>query len=161
MAAIVAVQAGGLMTTGRLDRKAGWLGMAKVASMMGTCRRRNYGAVVVVEDVLASSGYTGAPRGMPHCLDLGECYRVKHNVPSGEHYDMCRSVHAEMNVIINAARVGDHLLGGTLYLYVPEGGIDKPCRLCARMLINVGIVCVVTEKSEYTIDDLRGFAETE
>ena len=149
------------MTNGRLNRKDGWLQMARVASLRGTCRRRNYGAVVVVEDVLAATGYTGAPRGMPHCLELGECYRVKHNVPSGEQYDMCRSVHAEMNAIINAARVGDRILGGTVYLYVPEGGNDRPCRLCARMLINVGIVRVVTEKSEYTVDELKRIAEIE
>ncbi|MAH43326.1 hypothetical protein CL614_06460 [archaeon] len=140
-----------------------YLDIAKEVSYRATCLRRRYGAIIVKDDQIISTGYVGAPRGSPNCIDIGTCHRQKLNVPKGQRYELCRSVHAEMNAIINAARAGVSLLGGTLYLYgediennckLVEAG---PCVLCKRAIINAGIERVVLQMpghiKEISIDD--------
>ncbi len=98
----------------RRDKVNYYLDLAEVVAQRGTCLRRRYGAVIVKNDEVISTGYTGAPRGRQNCTDMGECIRQKMNIPRGERYELCRSVHAEANAIISAAR--DQMIGSTLYL---------------------------------------------
>ena len=120
-----------------------YLGIAKEVARRGTCMRRNFGAVIVNNDQIVSCGYSGAPRGSTNCIDLGYCPREKDNVPKGERYELCRSVHAEMNAIIHASR--SEMTGGTLYLVgLSEDNQDyvmdaEPCKLCKRAIINAGL----------------------
>lgn len=128
-----------------------WLEMARVVSRRSTCLRRRFGAVIVNRHVMLSTGYNGAPRGTPNCVDLGKCYRKERNLPAGSHYEKCRSVHAEANAIINAAREGVSIKGTELYLYgehADSGKIvgAKPCKMCRRMLINAGIEAVIVRE---------------
>ncbi len=138
-----------------------YLNIAKEVAQRSTCLRRRFGAVIVKDDQIISTGYVGAPRGAPNCIDLGICLRDKFNIPPGERYELCRSVHAEMNAIINAARAGVSLLGGTLYLYgedVKSGEIvgKKPCKLCRRMIINAGLEKVIVKtKDGYDVYDVK------
>ena len=130
-----------------------YLNIAKEVCQRSTCLRRKFGAVIHKDDQIISTGYVGAPRGAPNCIDIGKCQRIEANVPPGERYELCRSVHAEANAIINAARAGVSVLGGTLYLYgenVSDGSIAeaKPCRMCKRMIINAGINEVVVKTPE-------------
>lgn len=126
-----------------------WL-IARTVATRSTCLTVEHGAIIVRDDQIISTGYVGAPRGVKDCLDLGFCIRRQKNVPSGTQYEMCRSVHAEMNCIINAARAGVSLLGGDMYIYSSrrtEQGetIIKayPCLLCKKMIINSGLRRVV------------------
>ncbi len=130
-----------------------YLSIAKEVSRRSTCLRRRFGAVILRDDQIISTGYVGAPRGAPNCTALGRCLREENNVPPGERYELCRSVHAEMNAIINAARAGVSVLGGTLYLYGENVGDDsvaeaKPCKMCKRMIINAGIRKVIVQSPE-------------
>ena len=88
----------------RIDKINYYLEIADTVLKRGTCLRRNYGAVIVKNDEIISTGYTGAPRGRTNCIDLGFCAREKLNIKSGEKYELCRSVHAEQNAVISAAR---------------------------------------------------------
>lgn len=128
-----------------------YLNIALDVASRGTCLRRNYGAVIVKDDAIVSTGYTGAARGLPNCCDLGVCEREAQNVPQGERYELCRSVHAEMNAIINAGR--DKCLGATLYLAgfdVASGKLldAQPCFLCKRIILNAGIYKVICRGSD-------------
>lgn len=128
-----------------------YLNIAMDVASRGTCLRRNYGAVIVKDDAIVSTGYTGAPRGLPNCCDLEVCEREEQGIPSGQRYEMCRSVHAEMNAIINAGR--DKTLGATLYLagYEVKSGklLDaEPCFLCKRIILNAGIYKVVCRNAD-------------
>ena len=98
----------------RIDKENYYLDIAETVLERSTCMRRCYGAIIVKNDEIISTGYNGAPRGRKNCMDLGYCTREAMNVPSGERYELCRSVHAEMNAIISAAR--RDTLGATLYL---------------------------------------------
>src|SRR5574344_2788338 len=98
----------------RRDKNNYYLDIAETVIERGTCLRRNFGAIIVKNDQIVSTGYTGAPRGRQICSDLGNCIRVQHNIPRGERYEFCRSVHAEANAIIHASR--DQMIGSTLYL---------------------------------------------
>ena len=98
----------------RRDKINYYLDIAEVVSERGTCLRRNFGAIIVKNDQIISTGYVGAPRGRKNCSDLGFCTREKNNIPRGERYELCRSVHAEANAIIHAAR--SDMLGAALYL---------------------------------------------
>ena len=123
-----------------------YLDIAETVLERGTCLRRNYGAVIVKNDVIVSTGYAGAPRGRQNCSDLGQCTRKKHDVPHGERYELCRSVHAEANAIIAADR--EQMLGSTLYLtcHDDEGRLVEdtgPCLMCRRLIINAGISRVI------------------
>ncbi|MDR1397507.1 MAG: dCMP deaminase family protein [Desulfarculales bacterium] len=125
-----------------------YLNMARQVSQRGTCLRRRYGAVIVKDDQIISTGYAGAPRGVLNCDELGVCERVKQNVPSGQRYELCRSVHAEMNAVIHASR--QQTIGATLYLHgddLSSGRMiadPEPCQLCRRVIINAGISSVVS-----------------
>ena len=98
----------------RIDKKNYYLDIAETVLERGTCLRRNFGAIIVKNDQIISTGYTGAPRGRKNCMDMGVCVRENMKVPRGERYELCRSVHAEANAIIHAAR--NDMLGATLYL---------------------------------------------
>lgn len=113
--------------------------IAKVVASRSTCLRQNVGAVIVRDKRILSTGYNGAPMGLPHCLDIG-CLRQELNVPSGERHELCRAVHAEQNAIIQAAYHGVSIKGATLYT------THQPCIMCAKMMINAGIVRVVYGK---------------
>lgn len=132
----------------RIDKDTYYLEIARAVSKRSTCLRRQYGAVIVKDDEIISTGYNGSARGNPNCCDTGECWRDAHNVPHGEQYEKCVAVHAEQNALISAER--KHMIGATLYLYGEENGavIDaKPCEICGRMLKNAGIKKVVRVKS--------------
>ncbi len=146
----------------RRDKVNYYLDMADVARERSTCLRRTYGAVIVKNDTIVSTGYSGAPRGRANCIDLGYCMRQKLNIPRGERYEFCRSVHAEQNAIIAASR--EQMLGSTLYLCgreVDTGEIIKDancCTMCKRMIINAGIEKVVVRRTndeyeEISVDD--------
>jgi len=134
----------------RRDKNNYYLDMAEVALERGTCLRRNFGAVIVKNDTIISTGYVGAPRGRKNCIDLNYCIRQKQNIPRGERYELCRSVHAEANAIINASR--DQMLGGTLYLVgrdMATGDLVQDancCAMCKRMIINAGLEQVVIRR---------------
>ncbi len=128
-----------------------YLDIALRVAQRGTCLRRNYGAVIVNHDEQVGSGYTGAPRGKPNCCDLGKCKRQELNVPPGERYELCRSVHAEMNAVISAGR--NRCIGGTIYISGFESSdpltpiwVREPCSLCKRIICNVGIVEVILQE---------------
>jgi dCMP deaminase len=124
--------------------------IAKVVSLRSTCLRRKYGAVIVKDRVIVSSGYNGSPRGMENCIDTGTCTREEMNIPSGERYELCEAVHAEQNAIINAPP--DRMKGATIYIAGFEedksfaGG--RPCKLCDRMIRNAQITEVVYLEKE-------------
>lgn len=136
----------------RESKKARYLNIAAEVAKGSTCLRRAYGCIIVKEDEVIAAGYNGAPRGEPNCCDIGSCWRMEHNVPHGEQYSRCRSVHAEMNAIISAAR--RDMIGSTMYLVGLENGrrIDaKPCEICAKLIKNAGIkevICSEQEKGE-------------
>ena len=139
----------------RIDKENYYLDIAETVLKRATCLRRVYGAIIVKNDEIISTGYNGAPRGRRNCTDLGYCTRDALQVPSGERYELCRSVHAEANAIISASR--DKMLGSSLYLV----GIDmstgdyvkdaSSCSMCKRMIINAGIekVYVRDTRNEY------------
>ena len=131
----------------RRDKINYYLDIAQTVAERSTCLRRCYGAILVKSDEIISTGYNGAPRGRKNCADLGLCTREAMNIPSGERYELCRSVHAEANCIISAAR--RDTLGATLYLACvdPASGElmagSTSCTMCRRLIINAGIVQVV------------------
>lgn len=141
----------------RLDKINYYLDIAETVSARGTCLRRNYGAIIVKNDEIISTGYTGAPRSRKNCIDLGYCRREKMNIPRGERYELCRSVHSEANCIISASR--RDMLDSTLYLVGKDaktGELVKnatSCAMCKRMIINAGIKTVVVRdtKNEYRV----------
>ena len=124
-----------------------YLDIADTVSERSTCLRRRYGALVVRNDEILSTGYNGAPRGRRNCIDLGRCTREELNIPSGQRYELCRSVHAEANAIISASR--RDMIDATLYLSGRESATGEllcdatPCSMCRRMIINAGISRVV------------------
>lgn len=136
----------------RIDKNNYYLDIAEATLERGTCIRRNYGAIIVKNDEIISTGYVGSPRGRKNCCDLGYCAREKLNIPRGERYELCRSVHAEQNAIISAPR--KDMIGSTLYIVGKEYKTDKyveksmPCALCKRMIINAGIEKVVLRDSK-------------
>jgi len=141
----------------RVDKTNYYLDIAQTVAERGTCIRRNFGAIIVSNDQIVSTGYVGAPRGRRNCTDIQTCVREELSVPRGERYELCRSVHAEANAIIHAAR--NDMIGATLYLVgielkngdlVPDAA---PCSMCKRQIINAGIVKVVVRntKASYTV----------
>lgn len=140
----------------RRDKHNYYLDIAETVLERGTCLRRNYGSIIVKNDEIISSGYTGAPRGRKNCIDIKKCIREELNVPRGTHYELCRSVHSEANAIISASR--KDMIGATLYL-VGKNANDKKyvlnansCSMCKRMIINAGIneVVIRNSKNEFT-----------
>ncbi|MBR4799460.1 MAG: dCMP deaminase family protein, partial [Clostridia bacterium] len=134
-----------------------YLDIAQTVSERGTCLRRRFGAIIVKDDVIISTGYAGAPRGRQNCCDLGFCLRDKMNIPRGERYELCRSVHAEANAIIAAPR--ERMLGADLYLACVNAktGQLEPgttcCQMCKRLVINAGIGRVIVRENseEYSV----------
>lgn len=114
--------------------------VARQVSTRSTCLRRKVGAIIVRDKRILSTGYNGAPRGLPHCADVG-CLREAEDVPSGQRHELCRGLHAEMNAIIQAACYGASISGGVLY------STTQPCVLCAKMIINAGLTRVVIEET--------------
>lgn len=131
----------------RRDKMNYYLDIAQTVAERSTCLRRCYGAILVKDDEIVSTGYNGAPRGRRNCADLGCCTREELGIPSGERYELCRSVHAEANCIISAAR--RESLGATIYLACvdPRSGElmagATSCSMCRRLIINAGISQVV------------------
>jgi len=151
----------------RVDKNNYYLNIAESALERGTCIRRNFGAIIVKNDEIISTGYVGAPRGRKNCCDLKYCVREKLSIPRGERYELCRSVHAEQNAIISAER--RDMIGSTMYL-VGKNFVDgeyvqnaMPCALCKRMIINAGIKEVVIRdtKTDYRIIDVKDFIEND
>ena len=135
----------------RRDNRNYYLDLAKMVSKRSTCLRRSYGAVIVKNDEVISTGYVGAPRGRANCSDLGYCIRAELKIPRGERYELCRSVHAEANAIISASR--DKMIDSTLYLTGVEADGSYVsnsccCSMCKRMVINAGIKEVVIRDDE-------------
>lgn len=125
--------------------------LARMVARRSTCLRRNVGALLVKGERIIATGYNGAPQGVSHCLDVG-CLRQERDIPSGQRYELCRGVHAEQNAIINAARYGVSTMDSVLYC------TNQPCMLCARMLVNAGVVRVVHQgdfDDELALDILR------
>lgn len=147
----------------RIDKNNYYLDIAETVLERGTCLRRLYGAIIVKNDEIISTGYLGAPRGRKNCIDLKHCQREKLEIPRGERYEMCRSVHAEQNAIISASR--KDMIDSTLYLVGIELSDNSyvknamPCMLCKRMIINSGIKTVIIRdtKEEYRIIDVESF----
>ena len=140
----------------RPSKDAYYLGIAKAVAQRATCLRRIYGAVIVNNDEIVSTGYNGAPRGERNCCDTGKCYRRLHKVPHGQMVERCIACHAEENAIISASR--RDMQGGTLYLwgYDVEEGHElpnpEPCRQCRRRIKNAGIKRVVTVAGDWAGD---------
>ena len=137
----------------RIDKINYYLEIADTVTKRGTCLRRNYGAIIVKNDEIISTGYTGAPRGRKNCIDLGYCARQKLNIPSGQRYELCRSVHAEQNAVISAAR--KDTLGATMYMVGRDAQTGElvdyidSCSMCKRVVINAGIEqVIVKDKNE-------------
>ncbi len=124
----------------RIDKRNYYLDIAESVLERGTCLRRNYGAIIVKNDEIVATGYTGAPRGRKNCADMNFCMREHLNIPSGQRYELCRSVHAEANAIISAQR--SDMIGATLYLAGRyENRRDdrlsrSPAPACRRLIIN-------------------------
>ncbi len=149
----------------RRDKINYYLDLAEIVSQRTTCLRRRYGAVIVKNDEVISTGYVGAPRGRKNCTDLGYCIRQEMGIPRGERYELCRSVHAEANAIISASR--DKMLDATLYLTgveVADGSYVSNsccCSMCKRMVINAGIkeVVIRDDKENYRIIPVSDWIE--
>ncbi len=144
------------MQDNRTSKENYYLGIADSVLARSTCLRRKYGAIIVRNDEIISTGYNGAPRGRQNCSVLGRCTREDMGIPSGQRYELCRSVHAEANAIISAAR--RDMLGGTLYLVGRDAktnellGDTMPCSMCKRLIINAGITQVVVSTGEGSYD---------
>ena len=141
------------MVNNRPSKDEYYLGIAKQVAERASCFRNKGGAIIVRDDQIIATGYIGAPRKTKSCLERGECLRDKLKIPHGRQYEICRSVHAEQNCIINAARAGVSLLGGDIFVYHRDRNgkeMDSfPCFICKKMMINSGlkrVVCSTKEK---------------
>jgi len=124
----------------RPDWDSYFMKMAELVSTRSTCMRRQVGAVIVQDKHIVATGYNGAPRGIMHCDERGECLRQKLGVPSGERHELCMALHAEQNAIIQAATSGQTIEGATIYI------THQPCIICAKMIINSGIRRIVVKE---------------
>ncbi|MBM3311950.1 MAG: dCMP deaminase family protein, partial [Candidatus Aminicenantes bacterium] len=136
------------MNSPRVSKEDYYLGIAREVSRRSTCWRRSIGALIVRDDQIISTGYVGAPRKTRDSVDHGFCLRDRLGIPHGQRYELCRSVHAEQNAVINAARAGVSLLGGDMYIFGQETADARPvnafpCFICKKMIINAGLVRVV------------------
>ncbi len=137
----------------RISKDRYYLNIAKEVAKRSTCFRRSIGAIIVRDDQIISTGYVGAPRKTKDSFQHGFCLRDKLNIPHGERYELCRSVHAEQNAIINAARAGVSLLGGDMFIYGEDYKTKKPinafpCFICKKMIINCGLKRVVSSTED-------------
>lgn len=146
--------------TARVSKTNYYLDIAETVASRSTCLRKKYGAIIVKNDTIIATGFCGAPRGRANCSDRGACIREELNIPRGERYELCRSVHAEANAIIAASR--EQMLGAVLYqtcVSPHTGEIIAPiasCQMCKRLIINAGIARVIDRdsKTEYHITDV-------
>lgn len=139
----------------RIDWKSYFMRMAQLAAERSTCIRRQVGAVAVRDNHVLATGYNGAPKGQTHCIDQG-CLREELNIPSGERHEICRGVHAEQNIICQAALHGVSLEGAIIYC------TTQPCSICARLIVNSGIQKVIYLEGypdEMTIGILKNMLE--
>ena len=159
---------GGVPVAARRDKINYYLDIAETVLARGTCLRRNYGAILVKNDEIIATGYTGAPRGRANCIELGYCERVRLQIPSGQMYEKCRSVHAEANAIISAAR--RDMIGADLYLVgleMSDGSYvahATSCSMCKRLVINAGIerVWIRDDETAYRmVDVVREWVEAD
>ncbi len=145
----------------RISKENYYLDIAETVLKRSTCLRRCYGAIIVKNDEIIATGYNGAPRGRKNCVDVGYCTRERLQVPRGERYELCRSVHAEATAIISAAR--RDTVGGTLYLAGRDAQTGAllhdatSCSMCRRMIINAGLEKVVIRRTEdeFTVVPVR------
>ena len=127
----------------RISKHNYYLDIAQTVSERSTCLRKRYGAIIVKNDVIISTGYNGAPRGRKNCSDIGSCYREQLGIPRGERYELCRSVHSEANAIIAASR--ENMLGSSLYMCCTDPKTEEiisgtnSCMMCKKLIINAGI----------------------
>ena len=139
----------------RTDKDNYYLDIAQTVCERSTCLRKRYGAIIVKNDQIIATGYNGAPRGRKNCIDMNTCIREEMGIPRGERYELCRSVHAEANCIINASR--NDMIGSTLYLVgkdtvgelIPD---SNSCSMCKKMIINSGIDKVVIRTGKDTFN---------
>ena len=151
----------------RISKENYYLDIAETVLERATCLRRVYGAIIVKNDEIISTGYNGAPRGRKNCVDMGFCTREAMQVPRGQRYELCRSVHAEANAIISASR--RDMVGSTLYLVGRDGrtgqllGDATSCAMCRRQVINAGISKVVIRKTdtEFEVVDVQDWVQQE
>ena len=149
----------------RVSKENYYLDIAQTVSERSTCLRRRFGAIIVKNDSIISTGYNGAPRGRKNCDDLGYCYRENLGIPRGERYEMCRSVHAEANAIIAAPR--EQMLGSTLYMVCTspvDGSImggTTSCMMCKKLAINAGIEKIVVrdDKDNFRVIEVNDWIE--
>lgn len=146
----------------RVSKEDTYLNCAEVFAYRSTCLKRKYGAVIVKNDAVLSTGYNGSPRGTENCCDRGECPRISLGLHQGEGYGMCRAVHAEANALLNCSR--EQTVGADLYLTgvnPSDGSVHKakPCPLCARMIIQAGIRNVYLRQSDTPNDYIKMPAE--
>lgn len=151
----------------RRDKLNYYLDIAQTVLERGTCLRRNYGAIIVKNDEIIATGYTGAPRRRKNCIDMGVCRREQLSIPRGERYELCRSVHAEANCIISASR--NDMLGSVMYLAgmdVKTGSLisdASSCAMCKRLIINAGIDKLVIRNTidEYTVIEVQSWVDND
>ena len=151
----------------RRDKHNYYLDIAETVAERGTCLRRNYGAIIVKNDVILSTGYNGAPRGRKNCVDMGVCVRANLNIPRGQRYELCRAVHAEANAIIAVGR--DKMLGSTLYMVGKESDTGEyiknstSCSMCKRLVINAGIDRVILrdDRDNYRVVQVSDWVEND
>ena len=151
----------------RISKENYYLDIAETVLERATCLRRIYGAIIVKNDEIISTGYNGAPRGRQNCVDMGFCTREIMKVPRGERYELCRSVHAEANAIISASR--RDMVGATLYLVGRDAQTGKllgdatSCAMCRRQVINAGIKEVIIRKTptEFEVVDVQSWVHEE
>ena len=149
----------------RVSKHNYYLDIAQTVAERATCLRKKYDSIIVKNDVIVSTGYNGSPRGRKNCSDINFCMRDKLQIPRGERYELCRSVHSEQNAIIAAPR--EQMLGATLYMVCvdPSDGSIVPgttsCMMCKRVVINAGISTVIVrdDKENYRIIDVQSWVE--
>ena len=138
-----------------------FIGIAKAVGTRATCLRRRYGAVITKDNIIVSTGYNGAPSGMKDCLEAGKCTRKELQIPHGERYELCHSVHAEANAIIRASVA--ELRGATIYISGTDDDdnecLSEPCMMCKRMILNAGMAKVVYSDGNggFKVVDPRGW----
>lgn len=151
----------------RVSKENYYLDIAQTVSSRSTCLRKKYGAIIVKNDNIVSTGYNGAPRGRKNCNEMGECMRDRLNIPRGERYEMCRSIHAEANAIISASR--EEMIDSVLYMACVDGKSGElvpdtcSCMMCKRLIINAGISKVIVRNTPdtYTVYDVSDWVEND
>ena len=151
----------------RVSKHNYYLDIAQTVAERSTCLRKKYGAIIVKNDIIVSTGYNGAPRGRRNCSDIGSCTRELLHIPSGERYELCRSVHAEANAIISASR--RDMIGATIYLVGRDALTNEllpnamSCSMCKRQIINAGIdkVVIRSTPTEYRTIEVQEWIDND